>query len=84
MTTYFINLSARVRCDHCTERILVDCKQEIDVADDHADEADEIIADAIEAQMESDGWHEGNCPACLHSHGKEIQEQRDADADNGE
>jgi len=81
--TYFFKPSARVRCGYCTKRLLVESTHEIDADSDHIDEAESMIVDAIEAQMEEDGWHDGNCPGCLTNHGAEIAAQVDADADHG-
>lgn len=37
--------------------------------------------DSLAEQMEIDGWHDGNCPECMHEHGREIARQEDADHD---
>lgn len=81
--TYFFEPSARVPCVYCGSRLLVESTHEIDADSDHIDEAESMIVDAIEAQMEEDGWHDGNCPGCMVKHRTEIMEQREADADHG-
>ena len=82
MIHYFAKISARVRCQFCNERKLVANAGEIDCSEEHLDGLETQVADAINDQLDEDGWRErAYCPDCLTTHGAQINAIEAADDD---
>lgn len=81
--TYFIDLSARVKCGWCDELKPIAIHEQIEIAEEHENEAGEIIEQAVNNALADDGWAGGICAECLFLDGKRIADEIAADDDNG-
>ena len=79
MNCYFMKLSARVYCDCCKSKILVEVSEELDAEECDLYDLDSQIKDAIETQKDNDGWHGDYCPKCAQIHAARFAAEQDAD-----
>jgi hypothetical protein len=79
MNHYFMKLSARIDCDTCNERILVEVAAELDASEEVLYCLDDQITDAIQDQKIQDGWVSGHCPRCARNMAPLFAHLQDAD-----